>query len=66
MTLVIGDWVVQAADTAPIAQGAVRVDGTTIDVVGTADELRRRFPDDDVIDAIVRLRTAPSFRTGWW
>lgn len=51
MTLVIGDWVVQAADTAPIAQGAVRVDGTTIDAVGTADELRRRFPDDDVIDA---------------
>lgn len=31
-----------------------------------AETHERRFNDDDVIDAIIRLRTAPSFRTGWW
>lgn len=31
-----------------------------------ADTAARAFDDDDVVDSVVRLRTAPTFRTGWW
>ena len=47
-TLIRGAWVLTSATPAEIRDGAVRVVGETIDAVGTFDDLRRTYPDDEV------------------
>ena len=47
-TLIRGRYVLTAASPGVIAEGGVRVSGEHIDAVGKWDELRARFPDDDV------------------
>lgn len=51
MTLVLGDWLLTAADE-PARRGiGVRVVDGVVDAVGTHAELRAAHPDDDVVDA---------------
>ena len=50
MTLVLPDWLVASSDADPLRGWGIRVDGSTIDRIGSHDELRAAFPDDDVID----------------
>ena len=47
-TLVRARYLLTAADPAVISDGAVRIVGERIDTVGAWDDLRVRFPDDDV------------------
>jgi cytosine/adenosine deaminase-related metal-dependent hydrolase len=49
VTIVAGDWLVADAGAAPVAGGAVRVDGDRITQVGLAADLVAQFPDDDVV-----------------
>lgn len=49
MTIVAAEWLVADAGAAPVAGGAVRVDGDRITHVGLAAELVAQFPDDDVV-----------------
>ncbi len=49
MTIVAADWVVADAAAAPVADGAVRVEGSHISHVGPAAELIAAFPGDDVV-----------------
>jgi 5-methylthioadenosine/S-adenosylhomocysteine deaminase len=51
MTLILADWLIASADAEPLAGWGVRVEGDTIDRLGTHDDLRVAFPDDDVVDA---------------
>lgn len=50
MTLVTADWVIAEPGDEPIRNGAVRVNGSRIDAVGTAAALRAQFPADEVVD----------------
>jgi 5-methylthioadenosine/S-adenosylhomocysteine deaminase len=48
-TLILADWFVSAADTEPRPGWGLRVVGTTVDAVGSHDELRAAYPDDDIV-----------------
>jgi 5-methylthioadenosine/S-adenosylhomocysteine deaminase len=50
MTLVLAEWLVTCAAAEPQRNSGVRVAGGAIDALGTNDDLRARFPDDDVVD----------------
>lgn len=50
MTLILADWVVTGADDAPRPASGVRVVDGHIDAVDGGAELRRRFPDDPVVE----------------
>ncbi len=49
MTVVLGDWVVVGADTAPLRQHGVRVLDGVIDSVAPNDQLVADHPGDDVV-----------------
>jgi len=51
MTLVLGEWLVTAGASDPQHNSGVRVTDGIIDATGTNDELRVRFPEDDIVDA---------------
>lgn len=51
MTLVLGDWLIVAADEPPRGGWGVRVVDGVIDRLGPHADLRRDHPEDDAIDA---------------
>ena len=51
MTLILPGWLVASADVPPRRGWGVRVDGSTIDQIGSHAELRSAFPEDPVVDA---------------
>jgi 5-methylthioadenosine/S-adenosylhomocysteine deaminase len=59
-TIIVGDWVVSAADNAPIRNGAVRIVGNQVTHVGTGTALTSAFPDAPVVQAAGRV-IAPGF-----
>lgn len=50
MTIIVADWVIAEPGDAPLASAGVRVQGSRITDVGDAGDLRRRYPDDEVVD----------------
>ena len=51
MALIAPDWLITSARQPALANWGVRVVGDLIDDVGSIDELRRRYPDDEEFDA---------------
>jgi cytosine/adenosine deaminase-related metal-dependent hydrolase len=60
VTLVLGDWLVTSAAEAPRPGWGVRVAGDQIADVAPTDDLRSRYPDDDVV-AVPDSVVAPGF-----
>jgi 5-methylthioadenosine/S-adenosylhomocysteine deaminase len=48
-TLVLGDWLVTAADEAPKPAHGVRVEAGAIAAIGSHDDLLAAYPDDDIV-----------------
>ena len=49
-TIVVGDWLVLAADRPPLENGAVRIEGPCVTDVGDRIDLVAKHPDDLVVD----------------
>ena len=50
-TLVLGRWLLYAADAEPVPGWGVAVDGSRISTIGSHSTLRAQFPDAEVVDA---------------
>jgi len=51
MTVITADWLITSADQSPQALSGVRVLDSEIADVGSNEDLRTKYPEDDVVDA---------------
>ena len=51
MTVITADWLIASADQSPQALSGVRVLGSEIVDAGRNEDLRKNYPEDEVVDA---------------
>jgi hypothetical protein len=54
MGIITADWVIAEPGDTPLRNAAVRIDGNHITHVGSAADLLRQFPNDEVTDELLQ------------